>query len=73
MTNDGKKLEPPFRLDIEFGEALSRFAATKPKEVAESIERSKTKKPPQEDSPRRPGRSADHLTKAATRLPRKRS
>ena len=57
MTNEGKKLEPPLRLDIEFGEALSRFAATKPKEVAESIARSKTKKPPQNEPPRRPDRS----------------
>jgi hypothetical protein len=46
MTNEGKKLEPPLKLDMSFGEALSRFVATKPKEVDESIERSKQKKPP---------------------------
>ncbi len=52
MTNEGKKLEPPLKLNMSFGEALSRFVATKPKEVDENIERAKTKKPPQSDSPR---------------------
>ena len=28
-----KKLEPPLHLDMEFGEALQRFAQTKPEEV----------------------------------------
>lgn len=31
--NDAKKPEPPFALDIDFGEALARFAQTKPEEV----------------------------------------
>ena len=57
MTNVGKKLEPPLKLDLSFSEALSRFVATKPKEVDAGIERSKTKKPPQDGSPRRSGRS----------------
>jgi hypothetical protein len=39
-----RKLEPPLKLDISFDEALSRFVATEPKQVDESIERSKTKK-----------------------------
>ncbi len=56
MTNAGKKLEPPLRLDMSFEEALGRFAVTKPVEVEESIERSKAKKPPQDDALRRPGR-----------------
>jgi len=57
MTHEkGAKLEPPLKLDMSFGEALSRFVATKPEEVAESVERSKTKKPPQDGPPRRPGR-----------------
>lgn len=56
MTDEKRKTEPPLRLDMDFGEALSRFVATKPVEVADSIEQSKTKKPPQEDSPRRPAR-----------------
>jgi len=43
MTNAGKKLEPPLKLDLSFDEALSRFVATKPSEVDESIKRSKTK------------------------------
>ncbi len=46
MTNKGKKLEPPLKLDMSFGEALNRFVATKPGEVEESIARSKQKKPP---------------------------
>ena len=54
----GDKLEPPLRLDMSFGEALSRFVATVPKEVDESIERSKTKRPPQDETPRRPGTKA---------------
>jgi hypothetical protein len=51
-----RKLEPPLKLDLSFDEALSRFVATEPKEVVESIERSKTKKPPQDKPPRRPRR-----------------
>jgi len=57
MTTEGKKLEPPLKLDMSFGEALSRFVATKPKEVDENIERAKTKKPSQADSPRRQERA----------------
>lgn len=56
MTNKGKKLDAPLKLDLAFGEALSRFVATNPKEVEDSIERSKTKKPPQDGTPRRLGR-----------------
>lgn len=43
---EGKKTEPPFGLDMDFAEALERFARTDSAEVAESINRSKTKKPP---------------------------
>jgi hypothetical protein len=46
MSEKGKKLEPALHLDMDFGEALERFARTKPQEVADSIERSKQKKPP---------------------------
>jgi hypothetical protein len=53
--NDKRKLEPPLRLDMDFGEAMSRFVAARPDEVAESVERSKTKKPPQGARPRRLG------------------
>ena len=52
----GAKLEPPLKLDMSFNEAMSRFVATKPSEVDESIERAKTKRPPQDDLPRRPRR-----------------
>jgi len=31
--NDAPKPEPPFALNIDFGEALARFARTKPEEV----------------------------------------
>jgi hypothetical protein len=47
-----RKFEPSLKLDLGFDEALSRFVATEPKEVVESIERSKTKKPPEDTSPR---------------------
>jgi hypothetical protein len=57
MTNEGKKLEPPLKLNMSFEEALSRFVATKPQEVDENIDRAKTKKPPQADSPRRQERA----------------
>jgi len=64
VTNKGKKLEPPLRLDMSFEEALQRFVATKPGEVDESIERSKTKRPPQDEPPRRSGRSRRHSSKS---------
>jgi len=35
------------RLEMTYAEAMSRFVATAPKEVDESIERAKTKRPPQ--------------------------
>ncbi|WP_374309151.1 hypothetical protein [Methylocella sp.] len=56
MTNKGKKLEPPLKLDMDFGEALERFTGVDPREVAESVERSKQKKPPENEPPRRPER-----------------
>jgi hypothetical protein len=62
MTNEGKKLEPPLKLDMSFGEALARVIQTKPSEVEESIERSKQKKPPgdeivqRQERPKRPSR-----------------
>lgn len=56
MTDEKRKLEPPLKIDMAFGEALSRFVATKPAEVEDSIERSKTKKPPGDGPSRRPAR-----------------
>jgi hypothetical protein len=50
----GTKLDPLLWLDMSFEDALSRFVATKPEEVVESVERSKTKRPPQDDPQRRP-------------------
>jgi hypothetical protein len=37
----GKKLEKPLYLDMDFGEALTRFTRTDPKEVEESMRRAK--------------------------------
>lgn len=51
MTDEKKKQEPPLGLDMDFLEAMERFARTDPKEVAESVERSKQKKPPGSDVP----------------------
>ena len=56
MNDEKRKTEPPLKLEMSFAEALSRFVATDPKEVADSIERSKTKKPPGNGPPRRPAR-----------------
>ncbi len=50
---DRDKREPPLALDMDFAEALARFAQTDPQEVKESIERAKTKKPPGERAARR--------------------
>lgn len=64
MTGETKKkVEPPLKLDMGFGEFLARVLQTDPKEVAESIDRAKTKKPPQ-DAPRRPERSKRQSDKA---------
>ncbi len=41
-----KPYEDKLFLDMPFGEALERFAGTKPKEVAASIAKSKKAKPP---------------------------
>lgn len=54
MTGTGDKQEPPLPIDMDFSEALERFARTKPAEVAAGIERANTKKPPGEKLPRRP-------------------
>lgn len=42
----GKKYDDKLFLDIPFGEALERFAGTKPREVAAGIAKSKKAKPP---------------------------
>ena len=41
-----KPYEDKLFIDMNFGEALERFAGTKPKEVAVSIAKSKKAKPP---------------------------
>lgn len=51
-----KKLEPKLGLDMDFSEALVRFAQTDPKEVTNGIERGKERKPPEDAAPRRPAR-----------------
>ena len=54
---------------MSFGDALARFAVTEPKEVADSVERSKTKKPPQDGAPRRPTQKAPLLNKVKPKEP----
>ncbi len=56
MTNKGRKMEPPLKLDMSFDEAMSRFVAAAPEEVSANIERSKTKRPPEDGLPGRPER-----------------
>jgi hypothetical protein len=56
VTDAKRKLEPPLKLNMGFGEALSRFVATRPAEVEDSIGRSKAKKPPGDAPSRRPAR-----------------
>jgi len=52
MTKEPKKKqEPPLGLEMDFLEVLERFARTDPKEVAESVERLKQKKPPGDAEP----------------------
>ena len=48
-----RKLEPPLFLDMGFEEALARFAKTDPREIDESVDRSKKKKPPGDKTTRR--------------------
>lgn len=56
MSAEDRKTEPPLGLDMDFGEALERFLQTSPKEVEDSVERAKRKRPPQDAPPRRPAR-----------------
>ncbi len=46
MNQRGKKLEPKLGLDMPFAELFERLVRTDPKEVEESIKKSKAKKPP---------------------------
>ncbi len=59
MTDEKRKHEPPLNLDMDFGEALTRFLQTDPQEVQESIERSKQKKPPGDKVARKPSRKRE--------------
>jgi hypothetical protein len=54
MTAKKKKPLPAFGLDMPFDEALARFIRTDPKEVEQSIQRSKKKKPPDRKRKRKP-------------------
>ena len=58
MTGERRKAQPRFGLDMDFGEALERFLRTDPSDVAESIERAKEKKPPEDGVPRRQAKKA---------------
>lgn len=65
MTGKGGKQEPPLHLDLDFSEALERFARVKPDEVRESIERAKKKNPPGDEPP------ADRRRQTATQPSRR--
>ncbi len=70
MTEEKKKTEPPLALSMSFDEALARFAVTKPLEVSDSVERAKTKKPPQDFTPRRPVKKAPLPIKTEPKEPK---
>lgn len=60
MTDKKRTQEPPLFLDMDFGEALERFARTDPEEVKQSVDRAKEKtKPPGEKPARRSSRKRD--------------
>ena len=61
MTNKGKKLERCLSFDMSFDKVLQCFVMTDQKEVDGSIERSKTKRSPQDDASPRPRRTKKRL------------
>ena len=46
MTKRPTKYEPPLALDMDFGEALSRFGQTEKNEADELADKARTKKKP---------------------------
>ena len=50
MTKSSKNYEPPLHLDMDFEEALERFAKTNKKEADRLVERGKKKKPPEPEN-----------------------
>ena len=44
MNERGKRLQPKLSLDMPFDEALARFAAVKPSELKEAVEKAKGSK-----------------------------
>lgn len=72
----GKKRPSPFKLKLDFDEALERFIRTKPAEVEELIKRSKTKKPPGAKRKRKPSggtSQSDSVVDLRSRRMRKRN
>ena len=53
VTDEKRQTEPALFLDMDFDEALRRFTKIDPKQVAESVERSKQKKKPGDGAARR--------------------
>jgi len=51
VMGEKRKNEPLFGLDMDFGEALERFVRADPKEVAQSVKRSKQERPPENAAP----------------------
>jgi hypothetical protein len=71
----GVKHPSPFKIKMDFGEALERFIRTKPSEVEKNIKRSKTKKPPDDKRKRKPpgGTQSEKVVDLRRRRMRKRN
>ncbi len=52
MNEESKKLERPLYLDMPFGEALARFAQTKPAEVEQLTPKTAKGAKPKPDAPK---------------------
>lgn len=67
MNRRGKKLEPKLALDMSFGELLGRLVQADPKEVEESVKRSKQRRPETHSKTRGPAKRRPRRPKLKTR------
>jgi hypothetical protein len=58
MNPRGKKLEPKLGLEMPFAELVERLMQTDPKEIEESVEKAKQKKPAAKRNLRRKRKSS---------------
>jgi hypothetical protein len=68
--------DPPFGLDMPFGEALKRFIGTDPNELETNVRKAKKKKPPGSKSKRKPSggnNQSDTVVSLRSRRVRKRN